>query len=202
VFLGFSRVEKIDGATYSLSIMRADNLQNVYGQTFHSMTDTDSPFKKMLQGAAAGLMATLPMTIFMQAAWLQLPAREMHPLPPRQITWKLLKQLGVHRRVSQPSQIVLTWLLHFLFGAMAGSLYGIMEERFRARNSVKGSLAGMVVWTGSYLGWIPVFGIMPPATKHPWRMNLLMIVAHLIWGLSLGVLAKKLNSKKQYIDLE
>ena len=166
------------------------------------MTDTDSAFKKMAQGAAAGLMATLPMTIFMQAAWLRLPAREMHPLPPRQITRKWLKQLVVPRRVSQPSQIVLTGVLHFLFGSMAGSLYGIVEEKLPLRSPVKGSLAGMVVWTGSYLGWIPVLGIMPPATKHPWRMNLLMIVAHLIWGVSVGVLAKKLNSKKQSIDLK
>jgi uncharacterized membrane protein YagU involved in acid resistance len=156
----------------------------------------------MLQGAAAGLIATLPMTIFMQAAWMQLPARELHPLPPRQITRKFLKQLGVHRRLSQTSQAVLTWLLHFLFGAMAGSLYGIMEEKFPIRNPVKGSLAGMTLWTGSYLGWIPALGILPPATRHPWRMNLLMIVAHLIWGVSLGVLSKELNSEKQYIDLK
>jgi hypothetical protein len=55
------------------------------------MKDHISPFQKMIQGAGAGLLATLPMTIFMQAAWMRLPAPENYPLPPRQVTRKLAR---------------------------------------------------------------------------------------------------------------
>ena len=56
--------------------------------------------------------------------------------------------------------------------------------------------------SGSDLGWIPALGILPSATGHPWRRNLIMIVAHLIWGGALGVLTRAMRSEKYYIDLE
>lgn len=165
------------------------------------MRRTNTPMRKMLRGAIAGLVATLPMTIFMQASWLRLPARELHPLPPRQITHKLVREAGLHRRVSQTNERILTWLLHFLFGAAAGSIYGIIDDKIPGDEDVKGLVAGTALWSGSYLGWIPLLGILPPATKHHWRMNVLMIVAHFIWGIAVGRLTNLLNSRKQYIDI-
>ena len=167
------------------------------------MTDRISLFPKMMQGARAGLLATLPMTIFMQAAWMRLPARERYPLPPRQITRKLLqKVVAPRRKASERNQTLLTLLLHFLFGAMTGSLYGMFEDRIPLNRNVKGSLMGLAVWSGSYLGWIPGFGILSPATEHPWRRNLLIIVAHLVWGMVLGIFTRKMNAHQRYIDLE
>jgi putative membrane protein len=102
--------------------------------------------------------------------------------------------------------MAITLFLHFVFGATAGLLYGAMEEKVPVSHAVKGPLAGMVVWTGSYLGWIPALGILPSATEQPRRRNLLMIVAHLIWGLTLGALARLFNAGaglgKTYIELE
>lgn len=166
------------------------------------MRETNSPFHKMLVGAAAGLIATLPMTIFMQTVWLQLPRREMHPLPPRQITRRLLRRSGTQGRVNHRTETALTLFLHFLFGAGAGAMYAILAERLPGqRDEVKGTFAGASLWTGSYLGWIPALGILPPATQQPWRMNLLMIVAHFVWGFSWGVLTRMFSSRKQYIEL-
>lgn len=145
------------------------------------------------------MIATLPMTVFMRSAWKWLPRREKQPLPPRQIMRRVFKS---SRALGEGKQTALTLLLHFVFGAAAGSIYGMVEDKIPIRNTVKGPLAGMAVWTGSYLGWIPALGILPPATGQPWRRNLLMIVAHLIWGLTLGTLAGRLNSEKTYIDLE
>jgi uncharacterized membrane protein YagU involved in acid resistance len=98
-------------------------------------------------------------------------------------------------------QTGLTLLLHFLFGAATGSIYGAVEGKVPLQDSVKGLLAGLVVWAGSYLGWIPALGILPPATQHPWRRNVIMIVAHLIWGVTLGALAGITSSRKTYITL-
>lgn len=165
------------------------------------MREMKSPIHKMLRGAAAGTVATLPMTIFMLTSWLQLPNRELNPLPPRRITRRFLRESGLRPHMSEPKEQTLTWLLHFLFGAAAGSLYGILDEKIPGRDAVKGTLAGMAVWSGSYLGWIPALGILPPATRHPWRMNVLMIAAHFVWGISLGLLTRMFKSRRQYINL-
>lgn len=151
------------------------------------MASVKSPYLKLAQGALAGTIATLPMTIFMRSAWKWLPEREKFALPPRLITRKVIRPA---RDLSERQQTALTMLLHFAFGGAAGLIYGLVEEKIPAHHTVKGPLAGMVVWTGSYLGWIPALGILPSATEHPWRRNVLMIVAHLIWGMTLGALSE------------
>lgn len=162
-----------------------------------------SPHEKLIQSALAGLAATLPMTIFMRSAWKWLPKGENYPLPPRQITRRVVKPA---RQLPEPQQKALTLFLHFAFGAAGGLVYGAVEEKIPVPDSVKGPLAGMAVWTGSYLGWIPALGILPSAVEHPWRRNLLMIVAHLIWGVALGAFTRMFNSgvrsENTYIDLE
>ena len=171
--------------------------------SFRPMKKLKSPYLKLSQSALAGMVATLPMTMFMQSAWKRLPEQEKYALPPRQITRKTIKPA---RKLSERQQTALTLFLHFMFGAAAGLIYGAVEEKVSVPHAVKGPLAGMAVWTGSYLGWIPALGILPSAIEHPWRRNLLMIVAHLIWGLTLGALARMFNSRftsgRTYIDLE
>ena len=166
------------------------------------MYEMKSPFTKLIQGAAAGLIATLPMTLFMRSAWRRLPVTEKYALPPRQITRHVLRPRRVWRTNAE-RQTALTLLLHFLFGAAMGSVYGAVEEKIPLQNIVKGPLAGMLVWACSYLGWIPALGILPSATVHPRRRNVLMIVAHLIWGVTLGVVAStaRTNSRKIYITI-
>jgi hypothetical protein len=160
-----------------------------------------SLFEKLMKGAVAGLLATVPMTVFMRAAWRTLPQREKYPLPPRLITRKLVSEVEPPQRVDPDRLSTLTYLLHFLFGAATGSLYGVIEDKVPLDQSVKGLLMGLAVWTGSYLGWIPLLGILPPATRHPWRRNLLMIIAHIVWGVSLGMFTERMNARRHYIDL-
>jgi uncharacterized membrane protein YagU involved in acid resistance len=157
------------------------------------MDRTDSPFTNMIKGAVAGLLATVPMTLFMRAAWRLLPRREQYPLPPRLITTQLVRQVQPPQRIDQDNLTALTLLLHFLFGAAMGAIYGVIEGKVRLNEPVKGTLMGTAVWSGSYLGWLPLLGILTPATEHPKRRNVLMIVAHFIWGGALGVLTQKLK---------
>jgi uncharacterized membrane protein YagU involved in acid resistance len=158
---------------------------------------------KIVQGAAAGWLATLPMTLFMELAWRLLPAREKYPLPPRIITNKLRRQWASKRPFRQTGEMALTLLLHFLFGAFTGGIYGIVEDRTPTKgyaNSIaKGVVAGLIVWSGSYLGWVPAARIMPPATEQPWRRNLLMIAAHIVWGAVLGLVTTKLRTDGKYV---
>jgi uncharacterized membrane protein YagU involved in acid resistance len=166
------------------------------------MFNRKSLVQKLIQGALAGWIATLPMTIFMQVAWNGLPPRQKYPLPPRLITKKLAKDFGVRRYLRGRKLTGLTLFLHFSYGAAVGTIYEILEDGIHLQHALKGMLAGLAVWAGSYLVWLPALGILSPATRHPWRRNVLMIVAHLIWGLALGLLTQEMNRNKSYIDLE
>jgi uncharacterized membrane protein YagU involved in acid resistance len=45
------------------------------------------------------------------------------------------------------------------------------------------------------LGWVPAMRLMPPATRQPAARNFMMIVAHIIWGATLGSAVKALSPK-------
>ena len=197
--LGSFRVEMIPEDPYSFKMVCT--LRFLERRVNQSMRQNNSPYKQLIKGAVAGLVATVPMTIFMRSAWRMLPRREKYPLPPRLITRRLTKETGIDPKLDADQLTWLTLTLHFLFGAAAGSVYGVIEPRVPLDETVKGSLMGVAVWSGSYLGWIPAFHILPPATEHPWRRNVLMIVAHLVWGIALGLATRIMNARRSYIDL-
>ena len=159
------------------------------------------PIDKLLKGAVAGFIGTGPMTASMIVGWRLLPAQEKYPLPPRQITSEVAERLGIDDHMSKGELTATTLISHFGYGALFGSLYGLLNENVRLQPSIKGILAGIALWIGSYLGWLPAIGILPPATRHPWRRNMLMIIAHVVWGATMGMVFKKLNSEKKYLKL-
>ena len=155
---------------------------------------------KLLSGAVAGFIGTAPMTACMVIGWQLLPAPEKYPLPPRQIVGEFAERLEIEEDLSEGQLLAATLLSHYSYGALFGSLFALLETRISLLRSIKGMLAGLALWTGSYLGWLPALGILPPATRHPWRRNLLMIVAHMVWGLTMGVIFQKLESRRSYIN--
>jgi len=153
---------------------------------------SDISFRKLLKGAAAGFVATAPMSLTMLVGWKLLPEREKYHLPPRLITEEITERMGIEEDLTENQLAGLTVLSHFGYGAFFGALYASSSERVPVHSSLKGALAGLGVWVGSYLGWLPAMGILSPATRHPWRRNLLMIVAHIVWGVMLGEITRKL----------
>jgi uncharacterized membrane protein YagU involved in acid resistance len=152
------------------------------------------PYRRLLQGALAGFIATAPMTISMLIGWRFLPRREKYSLPPRLITEEMTERVGVEHRLDDKKLTGLTLLSHFGYGAAFGAIYALFEQRVPLRSSLKGALSGVALWAGSYLGWLPVMNILAPATQQPWRRNLLMIIAHVIWGVTLGEVVRKLTA--------
>lgn len=165
------------------------------------MSATRSPsnvtFKRLVNGAAAGLAATVPMTVSMLVGWSLLPRREQYPLPPRLITEEITERVGIKEEMTNRQLTVATLFSHFSYGAAAGAAYALVEPHIPMTSGLKGTFAGLLIWAGSYLGWIPAARILPPATEHPWRRNLLMIAAHVVWGATLGIITRKLESKEQ-----
>ena len=150
--------------------------------------------RKLLNGALAGFIATAPMSLTMVLGWRLLPRREKYHLPPRLITEEIAEQVGIEDHMDENELIGLTVVSHFGYGAIFGALYSLFEQRIPSHSSLKGALTGVALWMGSYLGWLPALGILTPATRHPWRRNMLMIVAHVVWGVTLGEVARKLNA--------
>lgn len=147
---------------------------------------------QMLNGALAGCVATAPMTVFMEAAHRFLPRHEQYPLPPGEITAAVTADAGVHDELDREQHVALTLFNHFAYGTGCGALYGPLANTVPLSPVIKGIGFGLGVWAISYLGLLPALGILRPATEHPARRNLLMIVAHVIWGSVTGVLTERL----------
>jgi putative membrane protein len=161
-------------------------------RAIRAIPNSDFSFRKLFKGAAAGFAATAPMSLTMLVGWMLLPKREKYPLPPRLITEEITERAGLEDEMTENQLVGLTVFSHFGYGALFGSIYAPLSEGVPLHSSLKGILAGLAVWVGSYLGWLPAVGILRPATRHPWRRNLLMILAHIVWGVTLGELARKL----------
>lgn len=143
-------------------------------------------------GLLAGLVATAPMTAVMLAGHARLPRRERYALPPEEITVALADEAGLDAVVEDPvGRLAATLAGHFGYGAAAGLAYALSAARLRAHPALKGAGFGLLVWVGSYLGWLPAVGILTPATEHPPRRTLLMVAAHLAWGSATGVLVDR-----------
>jgi uncharacterized membrane protein YagU involved in acid resistance len=151
----------------------------------------------LLKGVIAGLTATAPMTLTMEAMHRRLPPTQRYPLPPRRIAMEVAEGLGVERRLDESERIALAMALHFAYGAACGGVYGAIAKRLPLPPTVKGAAFGLAVWAASYAGWLPATGVFPPARTQPRRRNTLMIVAHLVWGASAGLLTDWLDEAQR-----
>jgi putative membrane protein len=143
--------------------------------------------------AAAGLVATVPMTVAMQWMHRRLPPPQKYPLPPRRITMRAAGKAGVRPHMDEPQRTTATLAAHFGYGTAIGSLLGAFAPKGAAKAAAAGAGFGLLVWAVSYLGLMPALDLHPPATREPARRNLLMIVAHLLWGATAGAVTAALR---------
>jgi uncharacterized membrane protein YagU involved in acid resistance len=144
-------------------------------------------------GLIAGLAATLPMTVVMEAGHALLPGHEQYSLPPAEIL-RVVEEKTLDKPLPKPIHSAATIIGHFMYGSMNGGLYVATMSRLPGTPLLKGSLFGLGLWMVSYLGWLPAVGILQPASKHPARRRALMILAHLVWGSVTAIVADSLHS--------
>jgi hypothetical protein len=149
---------------------------------------------RALAGAAAGFLGTLPMSIVMLAFHRTLPWTQRDPLPPAQVTDRLLAKIDLADDLSHDQRSALTAVNHFAYGAAMGGLYGTLTPDPLNKHPVSSGVAyGLTVWAGSYFGLLPSLGLYRPATREPLARNLLLIGAHVVWGASLGLMTDRLS---------
>jgi hypothetical protein len=127
--------------------------------------------RRLCQGLAAGVVATLAMTALLLAAPAlagvpRLPARALaaHPL------W-----LGAGAAA------------HLVYGALAGALF---SGAARAITVGRGALYGLGLWGVAAAVYAPLFGLGFVASRHP-GLAALLLPAHLFYGGVLGALGPR-----------
>lgn len=150
-------------------------------------------FSRLLSGAIAGFTATVPMSVVMKGAQLLLPKRERYALPPSIITSQAARKAG-QPPSSDKEHGVRTLVMHFGVGAGFGLLYGLSTKVAGKRQSgpLRGIIFGLLVWAVSYLGIMPALNLYNSPDREPARRHAMMIVAHLIWGITTGQVYRQL----------
>jgi uncharacterized membrane protein YagU involved in acid resistance len=147
---------------------------------------TSQPLQGWLEGAIAGFVATVPMTIFMFATQRFLPRGQQYDLPPEIITKDLAHRMHVRQHMNKQQILGATLASHFGYGAAMGTLYRLFRQRVSVSAPIQGALFGLMVWAASYLGLLPLLGMAESGQKEPVRRNLMMIAAHVVWGAAMG----------------
>jgi uncharacterized membrane protein YagU involved in acid resistance len=142
---------------------------------------------RILFGILGGIVATGPMTVAMILLHEKLPGHKRHPLPPKEITDKAIRKVGLGHKLSREAKAGLTLLNHFAYGGATGAIYAIATHNLKGCSMIKGPIFGLLVWGLSYLGLLPALNVLKSATRHSLERNALMIAVHLVWGVVLSV---------------
>jgi hypothetical protein len=143
----------------------------------HYMRDvSEENRRKLLEGVAAGTIATILMTAMLVAA----PAFAGAHLP--EIAARAVAALK-----ARPGLVLIALLLHFGYGALAGALFAAAAERV---NLASGLFFGLLLWGVAVAVYAPLIGL-GFVTSHEPALAVLALPAHLLYGATLGALAPK-----------
>ena len=149
------------------------------------MTSLGDRLRDLLLGARAGLVATGLMSVVMLAGKA---AGLTGQLPPAKITDRATEQLPPPGRPDRDQRDAMAAIIHFGFGAAAGALFGLGVAGVRRTwlSMGLGVVYATAVYAISYLGWIPALNLMPAASEDRPGRSVTMLVAHWIYGATLG----------------
>ncbi|WP_090934002.1 DUF6789 family protein [Nonomuraea jiangxiensis] len=146
--------------------------------------------RNLVQGAVSGAVATAAMSLAMVAGQR---AGLMADQPPKRITRAALP--GRKHR-PKPGEGVLGAAAHVGFGSVSGGLFGLMTGGRHAPVPL-GAAYGLAIWIGSYAGWVPRLGILPPISRdRPGRQSVLA-VGHVVYGAALAYTMNRLTSGRR-----
>ncbi len=135
-------------------------------------------------GALGGGVATAAMSGVMAVAYR---SGLLGQPPPERMTGVMLDAVG-GRRARRGTRQLVALLLHALFGMGCGVFFGLLRGRVRLPGSMalQGAAFGGAIWLVSYGGWAPTLGLMPPPDRDRPGRPIVMVLAHVVYGLTLG----------------
>lgn len=146
--------------------------------------------RTVVEGMAAGVAATVAMSVPMMAAGR---IGAMGGQPPRKVAEHALGRAGAGD-TSEHEQNVAASLAHLAFGAGGGGAFAFVHRRLGlpVPTVVQGVAFGLAVWATSYKGWIPALGLLPPPERDRPGRRRTMVLAHVVFGAVLGSIEKRL----------
>lgn len=120
--------------------------------------------------------------------WLRTP-------PPTQITTAIANRLGTDAGPAEPRFDVGTLIAHAGFGTVAGALYGGARSRLPNSPLAAGTMYGGFVWATAYGGYLPAFRLYPSLDDDRRSRSLVMIVAHIVYGVTLVATEQRLRAR-------
>jgi hypothetical protein len=148
--------------------------------------------RRSFNGALSGFLATFPMNLAMAGIRKALPVFHHHSLPPYRISKRIFRKLDVLAPWEKKKKKILTNAAHFGYGAAGGVVYSTFANKSDLSPAIKGTAFGLLVWLGSYFGWLPATNILPPYMEHPKR-HAMMAAAHVVWGTSIAYIFQKME---------
>jgi uncharacterized membrane protein YagU involved in acid resistance len=149
---------------------------------------TNSKANDVLLGAAAGIIATVPMTMVMEQLHRSMPEERETPLPPREVTEGVYARLAPDGDADEMDLERLTFLSHYAFGGSAGAMFALIAPAKMGPAIGSGAAYGLSVWTATYLAALPALRVRHHPRHDSVSRNGMMIAAHLIWGATLGLI--------------
>jgi hypothetical protein len=156
-----------------------------------------------LQGAAAGLVGSYAMTLFLRLlerlgidAYAGHPQHSLRRGDPESTAEnqpdsgqddaavegveRLARAAGFQLTPRQKE--LAAPLAHYLFGTSVGALYGALAARRPGVTAACGVAFGELVWLVADFGAIPALRLSPPPHHTPWQVHARGIAAHVAYG--------------------
>ena len=89
-----------------------------------------------------------------------------------------------HRPLSPDEQDVAGPVMHYVFGASVGAVYGVLAERRPDVTRLGGIPFGLSVWATADQAGISALGLAPPPWLRPPRAQQYALVSHVTFGLT------------------
>ena len=114
--------------------------------------------------------------------------------PPERIVERGMAAMG---EPADPDAVdVAAGAAHLVFGTGAGALFGVVMAS-RSPSIAQGLAMpwALAIWLVSYFGWIPALRILPPPPEDRPGRAWTMLVAHVVYGGTLGSAWRMLRSR-------
>jgi uncharacterized membrane protein YagU involved in acid resistance len=137
---------------------------------------------RILEGALAGGLATICMSLFMYGS-KKLGIQGEHP--PKRIMESAFAAAGAEEPRQHKLKLnAAAAAAHIGFGVVSGAAFALLQPKHSSKKLqiLEGMGYGLLIWAVSYKGWVPKLNIMPPPERdRPGRVKS-MIAAHMVYG--------------------
>ena len=90
----------------------------------------------------------------------------------------------IERRLTRDELEVAAPAVHYGFGALMGTVYGVIAERSSRITAVGGAGYGALIWALADEVAVPAFGFSRPSTEFPLETHAQALAAHLVYGMT------------------